>query len=409
MTTKTALISGASIGGPATALWLSRLGYAVTVVERTAGLRPGGQAVDFKGRTHRAVLDRMGIWDAVVAAQTGKTDLRIIDADERIRAVMPGEFIGGDVEILRGDLARILHERTADSCDYVFGDYITGMVETSTGVDVTFAHHPPATFDLVIGADGVHSAVRAHAFGDEDRFITDLGYYYAVVGADVPLDLPTSLPGGRQVGYAYNEPGRLAVLGGSKAPQLFVFRADAPDYDRHDVDSQKRFLERHFAGGGWRVGQMLEAARASDDFYLDALARTRMTSFTRGRVALVGDAGYANTLGGFGTGLALVGAYVLAGELSRADGDHERAFAEYDRRMLRPTKIARRGNAGPFLAPPTPMRIRMRNWTFANPILFRLMMAMTDVFATDDTVPDYGLLAAGDCGARPPGGSRDLP
>jgi 2-polyprenyl-6-methoxyphenol hydroxylase-like FAD-dependent oxidoreductase len=393
MNTKTVLISGASIAGPAAALWLSRLGYQVTVVERAPALRPGGQAVDFKGRTHRAVLDRMGIWDAVVAAQTGKTDLRIVDAQDRTRAVMPGEFIGGDVEVLRGDLARILYERTADHCEYVFGDHITGMTETASGIDVTFAYRAPATFDLVLGADGVHSAVRGYAFGDEERFVTNLGHYYAVVGADVPVELPTSLPGGRQVGYAYNEPGRLAVLGGSKAPQLFVFRAESPDYDRRDVDSQKRFLERHFAGAGWRVGQMLEAALGSDDFYLDALARTKMSSFTRGRVALVGDAGYANTLGGFGTGLALVGAYVLAGELSRADGDHLRAFAEYDRRMLRPTKIARSGNAGPFLAPPTPMRIRMRNWTFSNPIIFRMMMAMTDLFATDDSVPDYGLPA----------------
>jgi 2-polyprenyl-6-methoxyphenol hydroxylase-like FAD-dependent oxidoreductase len=395
MKSRTVLISGASIAGPAVALWLSRVGYRVTVVERAPGLRPGGQAVDFKGRTHRAVLERMGVWDAVVAAQTGKTDLRIVDARDRILAVMPGEFIGGDVEILRGDISRILHERTADQCEYVFGDHITGMTESAAGVDVTFAHREPARFDLVIGADGVHSAVRAHAFGDEERHVTSTGYYYAVVGANVPLDLPTELPSGRQVGYAYNEPGRLAVLGGSKAPQLFVFRAEAPDYDRHDLDSQRRFLERHFAGAGWRVGQMLEAALRSDDFYLDALARTKMSSFTRGRVALVGDAGYANTLGGFGTGLALVGAYVLAGELNRADGDHVGAFAEYDSRMRRPTKIARSGNAGPFLAPPTQRRIRLRNWTFSNRILFRMMMAMTDLFATDDSVPDYGLPVAG--------------
>ncbi|GAB3807589.1 FAD-dependent monooxygenase [Humibacter antri] len=391
MTTTNVLISGASIAGPATALMLARLGYRVTVVERSPGLRAGGQAIDFKGRTHRKVLEKMGVWGAIHAAQTPKTDLRIVDAEDRTRATMPGEFIGGDVEILRGDLARILHECSADACEYVFGDHIAGMVESATGVEVSFAHRPSQVFDLVIGADGVHSGVRAHAFGDEERFVTNAGYYYAVVGADVPLELPTSLPSGRQIGYAYNEPGRLAVLGGSKAPQLFVFEADSPAYDRHDIESQKRFLRQQFAGAGWRVDDMLTAACASDDFYLDALARTRMTRFTSGRVALVGDAGYANTLGGFGTGLALIGAYVLAGELSRADGDHRIAFPEYDRRMLRPTKIARSGNAGRFLAPPTPFKIRMRDWTFSNPVMFRIMMAMTNLFASDDSIPDYDL------------------
>ncbi|UJP08769.1 hypothetical protein L2X99_09600 [Microbacterium sp. KUDC0406] len=117
-----------------------------------------------------------------------------------------------------------------------------------------------------------------------------------------------------------------------------------------------------------------------------------MSAFTRGRAALVGDAGYANTLGGFGTGLALLGAYVLAGELVAARGDHEAAFAGYDRRMRKPTKIARTGNAGSFLAPPSVRRIRMRDWTFSNRLMYRTMLWMTDAFATDDSLPDYRLV-----------------
>ncbi|KRE31058.1 FAD-dependent monooxygenase [Agromyces sp. Soil535] len=391
MSSKKVLISGASIAGPAAALWLSRLGYDVTVVEQAPFLRPGGQAVDFKGRTHRLVLERMGIWDDVIAAQTPKTDLRIVDDTDRVRAVMPGEFIGGDVEILRGDLAGILHEHTVAECEYVFGDRITELSDTGRGVEVSFAHRGSETFDLVLGADGVHSAVRRLAFGPEPEFVKPLGYYYAVAGATVPSDLEMVLPSGRQIGYAYNEPGRLAILGGSKAPQLFVFAADRDDYDRHDVGSQKRFLERHYKDAGWRVPELLSAALASDEFYLDALARTRMTAFTSGRVALVGDAGHANTLGGFGTGLALVGAYILAGEVAAAAGDHRGAFAGYDRRMLKPTKIARSGNAGPFLAPPSRARIRMRDLNFSNRLAYAVMMKMTDMFATDDSVPDYPL------------------
>lgn len=386
------LISGASIAGPALAGWLGRNGFDVTVVEKSPGVRPGGQAVDFKGRTHLDLLTRMGIVEEVRAQQTPKTDWRMVDAEDRVQAVVPGEFIGGDIEILRGDLAGILHRRSASDAAYVFGDEIVSMTETSSGVDVSFAGRDAERFHLVIGADGVHSAVRRLAFGPESRFVESRGYHYAVASGHVPLDgLETERPDGRAVAYGYNVPDRLVLLGGQKAPALFVFRTDRADYDRHDVDSQRAFLESAFAEGGWRIPAALAAARTASDFYLDALTRTRMSAFTRGRTALVGDAGYANTLGGFGTGLALLGAYVLAGELVAARGDHETAFAAYDRRMRKPTRIARSGNAGAFLAPASAARIRMRNLTFSNPLLRRSMLWLTDAFATDDSVPDYRL------------------
>lgn len=256
----------------------------------------------------------------------------------------------------------------------------------------SFKHRDPERYDLVIGADGVHSAVRRLAFGPEDRCVRDLGYCYAVASGAVPMDgLETRTPQGRGVAYGYTVPNRLALLGGQKAPNLFVFRADAGDYDRHDRASQLALLESRFADVGWRVPAMLAASRGSDDFFLDGFARTRMTAFTAGRVALVGDAGYANTLGGFGTGLAIVGAYVLAGELVAARGEFEPAFAAYDRRMGRLTRIARSGNAGPFLAPPSWRRIRMRDWSFANRASYRAMTWLTDRFATDESIPDYAL------------------
>ena len=204
------LISGASIAGPALAYWLQRNGHAVTVVERAKSVRTGGQAVDFKGAAHRKVLQRMEILDDLERLRTATSDLVVIDAEENELAVIPGEFSGGDIEVLRGDLGALLYERTADTCEYLFGDTITSLRDTGSAVDVTFEHAAPRTFDIVIGADGIHSTVRRLAFGPETDYVRHLGYYYAVVGRRD--NSSTKL---RQTGLMYNEPGRLAVAGGS--------------------------------------------------------------------------------------------------------------------------------------------------------------------------------------------------
>jgi 2-polyprenyl-6-methoxyphenol hydroxylase-like FAD-dependent oxidoreductase len=375
----TVLISGASIAGPALALWLARYGYAVTVVERAPRLRTGGQAVDFKGATHRTVLERMGILDDVYARQTGGHDQTVIDASGRRLAVIPGEFTGGDVEIRRGDLAELLYERTAGDCEYLFGDSITSLTETPGGVDVTFERSAPRTFDLVVGADGIHSNVRRLAFGPEDDHVTFLGHYYALAELGVA--------GGEAV--MYNEPGRMAAVGGPKAQAFFVFASPKLSYDRFDTDQQKELLADAYRGAGWRVPELLARLPQATDFYLDSLSRAVVDRYSSGRVVLLGDAAYGNTLGGFGTGLAVVGAYVLAGELKEAGGDHRTAFAAYQNLFRRYAKVAHQGSAGPFLAPGTPLRMKLRNWTFKSTVLFGLMMKLTDRFATDITLKAY--------------------
>src|SRR6201996_7620694 len=387
MRNQTVLISGASIAGPALAYWLNRYGFGVTVVEKGPALRPGGQAVDFKGRTHRPVLERMGIWDEIEQRQTGRHDTVYLDAAGRELAVITGEFTGGDVEILRGDLAAIMYERTAAGCEYRFGDSITALTETADGIRAEFEHGATQTFDLVVGADGIHSRVRRLVFGPERDYVHHLGYYYCVAGA----------PGwGHDTGRrerltarAWSAPGRMAARGGSKGSHQYIFASPELDYDRGDVAAQQRLIAEKFADLGGEVPSMLAELGGLDGFYLDAIAQVEMKGrYTAGRVALVGDAGYGNTLGGFGTGLAVVGAYVLAGELAMAGGDHTIAFARYDEIMRRYAKIAGNSNAGRFMAPKTAWGIRARNW-FLGSRWFPLMMKFGDRAANDIDLADY--------------------
>ena len=391
MRNQTVLISGASIAGPALAYWLHRYGFHVTVVEKAPALRPGGQAVDFKGRTHRTVLERMGIWEEILQRQTGRHDTVYLDAAGRELAVMSGEFTGGDAEILRGDLAAILYERTAADCEYRFGDSITALTETADGVHVKFERGAAQTFDLVAGADGIHSRVRRLAFGPERDYVRHLGYYYCVAGA--PGWGHDSRRRERLTALAWNAPGRVAARGGSKGSHLYLFASPELDCARGDVATQRRLIAEKFADMGGEVPSMLAELDRLDDFYLDAIAQVRMKGrYTSGRVALVGDAGYGNTLGGFGTGLAVVGAYVLAGELAMADGDHTAAYARYDEIMRRYAKIAGNTNTGRFLAPKTAWGIRARNW-FLGSRAFSLMIKYGDNAANDIDLADYPALA----------------
>ncbi|MCA2206084.1 FAD-dependent monooxygenase [Nocardia rosealba] len=387
MPNQTVLISGASIAGPALAYWLRRYGFDVTVVERAAALRPGGQAVDFKDGVHLEVLKRMGILDAVRARRTGTTDMVFVDANDRELAVMSGDFTGGAVEILRGDLAAVLHEQTRDTVEYVFGDTVTALRDTGSGVHVEFENAAARTFDLVVGADGIHSRVRRLAFGPESDFVTHLGYYYCVAGASRWAD--QSVPRERATGYAHNVPGKLAVDGGAKAQQMYMFASPELDYSRTDTSAQRRIVRSAFAEVGWHVPRMLTELDDLDEVYLDSISQVRMNgTYTRGRVALLGDAAYGNTLAGFGTGLALVGAYVLAGELASSTGDYDAAYRAYNRIMKRYAKIAGNSNTGPFLAPKTAVGIKARNW-FLGSRLFGLMLKYGDKAANDVDLVDY--------------------
>ncbi|MEV6555609.1 FAD-dependent monooxygenase [Nocardia sp. NPDC051756] len=391
MRNQSVLISGASIAGPALAYWLNRYGFDVTVVERAPGLRPGGQAIDFKGKTHFTVLERMGILDDIKERWTGTTDTVFVDENGKQLALMSGDFTGGDVEILRGDLAEIMYKRTAEHCEYLFGDSISALTELSDGVHVEFEHGPARTFDLVFGADGIHSRVRKLTFGPEKDFVEYLGYYYCVAGAS-PWSKDATGPRERVTAYGHNAPGKLAITGGSKAQQLYMFMSPELDYSRDDTATQRRIVEEVYADVNWNVPRMLSEMADFNDFYLDSISQVRMRGvFTKGRVALVGDSAYGNTLAGFGTGLAVVGAYVIAGELALADGDYTVAFARYNEIMRNYAKIMGNSNAGRFLAPKTAYGIRMRNWFFGS-WMFSLMAKYADKAANDIDLRDYPAL-----------------
>ncbi|WP_245717163.1 FAD-dependent monooxygenase [Nocardia jejuensis] len=365
MTNHNVLISGASIAGPALAFWLERYGFTPTIVEKAPALRQGGQAIDVLG-TATEIVRRMGLLERVQAASTGKRGTSYVDVHGTVRASISSEVFNGvgangDTEIQRGDLAQVLYDATSDKVDYLFGDSITAMVQDQDGVHVTFEHSPARTFDLVIGADGVHSHTRRLAFGPESDFLRHMGYYIAIYTTPNLLNLD-------HWEYDYNTPGTIAgsysARHNTQAKAIFAWASDPIDHDYRDGAAQRRILCDTFAGQGWEVPRLLAELPAAQDFYFDAMAQIRMRSWSTGRVALVGDAGYcASPLSGQGANLSLVGAYVLAGQLATAAGEHTAAFAGYEREM-RPMVDACQKFAegvGGWYAPNSRTMIRVRD------------------------------------------------
>jgi 2-polyprenyl-6-methoxyphenol hydroxylase-like FAD-dependent oxidoreductase len=395
MVNRTVLISGAGIAGPALAFWLRRHGFAPTVVEVAPAPRPGGHAVDLRG-AGREVVERMGLLDTVRAERVDERGFAYVDGRGRWTARMPADLFGGEglvaeIEIMRGNLGRILYEATRDDTEYLFDDRITGLAEDRDGVKVTFASGTVRRFDLVVGADGLHSAVRRLAFGPEKEFVRHLGGYMAYFTVADPgnLDhwfLMHGAPGGLVAG--------IRPENGGTAKAMLSFTSPPLDYDRRDVSVQKEILSARFTGVGWLVPQMLAAMPEADDFYFDSLSQVHIGQWYRGRTVLLGDAGYCGSpLVGLGTAMAFVAAYVLAGELSRTPDDHEAAFARYQDEMRDYVKQAQTLPPGGMkgFAPNSAFMIRMRNLSMGMMTRWPMRALIAKQFQKADaiTLKDY--------------------
>ena len=336
------LISGASIAGLTLAHWLDRHGCQPLLVERAVAPRVGGNGVDLRGHA-REVAQRMGIWAQVAAQAADVRGVKFVDAADRAVARLRIHDPGA-IEILRGDLVTLLREQT--DVEILHGDSVRQLEQDEAGVDVSFENAAPRRFDLVVGADGMHSRVRRLAFGPESGFIRHRDHYFAFADADAAL-------GEDRCVTMFNMPGRMAGIYRSgnhaQAKTYFAFRSPPLDYDHRDVSAHKRLVREAFGPQPpWHIRRLLEDAEADPEFYFDAAAQVRMTSWSTGRVVLVGDAAWcASPASGAGAELALVGAYRLAGELAQAEGRPERAFAAYESAM-RPL-VTTRQQIGPNL------------------------------------------------------------
>ncbi|MFD6176275.1 MULTISPECIES: FAD-dependent monooxygenase [unclassified Isoptericola] len=333
------LISGASVAGPALAYRLVRQGHDVTVVERAPEVRAGGYAVDFRGEAFD-VLERMGVLDEVRGHDTRMRGTVLVDADgARVGELPPEEFSGG-LEVPKADLTRILHRVTAEDVRYVFDDSIRALTQDEDGVHVTFERSAPGTYDLVVGADGVWSAVRRLVLGPHDAHVRHLGMSGAgfTTANRFGLDhqvLLQAVPGRAVLAFSAHDAERMTVS--------LSFATDSARADRLGRAHQEELVRAAFEGAGWEVPRLLRDMAAADDFLFASTCQVELDRWSVGRVVLVGDAAAcAAPTSGMGTSQALVGADVLARSLNdalAAGGDHRDAFAAYERE-LRPSVAA---------------------------------------------------------------------
>lgn len=328
---KSVLISGAGIAGPALAFWLKAAGFQPTLVERAPCLRTGGYVVDFWGLGYD-IAERMGLKGDIDHLGYQVREVRIVDdrgnpvagfGTKVFRELTGGRF----VTLARSDLSRLLFAKVENAIEIMFDDEIIGLQDRLDGVLVKFETAPERRFDLVIGADGLHSQVRRLAFGPQPQFEKQLGYAVAA------FEVQGYRPRDEDVYLIYGQPGRMLgrfALRGDRTLFLFVFVAGRVSLPA-TLDQQKAVLREIYRDGGWECQRVLDELDLADELYFDSVSQIRMDGWSRGRIALAGDAAFCvSLLAGQGSALAMISAYVLAGELANAGGRHEEAFGRYE-------------------------------------------------------------------------------
>ena len=341
------LISGASFAGLATAWWMRRLGYRVTVVEVAPGLRNGGTPVDIR----ESVIDvvrRMGLLEQITAESLPPRPTQFIGTDGRplMQEMTPEDTEDREPEweIERDALLEMLFDRVKDGVEFLFNDSIACVEEAKEAVQVTFASGREGSFSLLFGCDGTHSNVRKMCFGEESLFVFFMQNYFSLTIVDKLL-IPEN------TAQMFSVPGKTVMVNayhGKTDIAFSFFCAEEIPYHRRDRKRQREMISDHLAGAGWRTDELLEEMRSSDNFYFDKLCQVRMPAWTRGRVALVGDAGYCpSPAAGMGGSMALLGAAALADAFLKHQRDFAKAFEEYDKN-LRPIVEEIQANAIEF-------------------------------------------------------------
>ncbi|SOX53513.1 FAD-binding protein [Mycobacterium ahvazicum] len=362
------LVCGAGMAGLSAGINLGNAGHDITIVERAQHLRVNGSPIDIRGES-LTVARQMGILDEIRARQVDMTARScFVDGNGDRVADLPLAEINDtayDTEIPREDLAHVLRNGLGPSVALRFGESVTELHDDGRGVDVLFVSGGQARYDLVVGADGLHSATRRLIFGPERRYLRHLGFYVAL--ANLPHYRPTGAPN-----PIYNFPGHMAGVVAYRDVALAVleFRSSWIEYDYHDLDAQKRVLTEEFGGHGrWRVPELLDAACRDPELYFDSVSQIDMPSWHRGRVVLVGDAAHcASPMSGRGTSLAITGTWLLAKALSDNADDLDAAMAQYERDQ-RPHVTHAQGTVGAggdLLVPATQEAIDARNRALAH-------------------------------------------
>ncbi|HWA30645.1 MAG TPA: FAD-binding domain [Rhizomicrobium sp.] len=370
MPAKSILICGAGIAGPALATWLLRYGFAPTLVERAPAFRDGGYMIDVWGLGYDLVA-KYGLMETARERAYIFDRLKFVDERGRELAGFGGDIFreavaGKFFSIPRGDLARTLYEPIEGKVETLYGTAIKQLKEDKTGVDVEFTTGATRRFDLVIGADGLRSHLREMVFGPEKNFEAYLGYYAAswIIEHYPYRDANTYL--------SYGRPGRQIsryAMRDDRTAFLLVF-ASKDRIAVHDLAAQKAALRDEFGKDGWETPGILSRLDAATDLYFDSVSQIRMKRWSKGRIALIGDAAHSpSLLAGAGSAFAMLGAYVLAGELKKANGDHKSAFAAYEKRLMPFMKRQQKAAVGfaSSFAPKTEFGLSFRN------VVLRLM------------------------------------